>query len=106
MHSKALKTNEIPKGNTGSNSSNLTTACTSIVSRLEVLPDRSAKVSFRVIYAGVGLSLVLLLVEVTFKHLGTFGDEQDMMRIVIMNVMIAAVCFVAMVCSALHYIYR
>lgn len=108
MDRKPLKAHEVLRKGTqqGSNESNLSTACSSIVSRLEVLPDRQAKIWFRVIYAGVGLSLLLLLLEVALKHSGTFENKRDRMKIVEMNVAIALVCFIAMVCSSIHYVYR
>ncbi|GMH46032.1 hypothetical protein BSKO_13996 [Bryopsis sp. KO-2023] len=80
--------------------------CDDVVSRIEVLPDKSAKLLFRVLYVGVGFGLAVLLVGMSLKVEGFFEGEAGRRNLALSNLVSGCVCSVVMTVCLGSYIVR
>ncbi|GMH45956.1 hypothetical protein BSKO_13920 [Bryopsis sp. KO-2023] len=80
--------------------------CESVVSRIELLPDKTAKFLFRLIYFSVAMSFVVLLTQVSLKADGQFEVAAARFSAGIANAVVASACACAMFCAVVHYINR
>ncbi|GMH41654.1 hypothetical protein BSKO_09564 [Bryopsis sp. KO-2023] len=77
-----------------------------VVSRMEILPDKTAKYIFRGIYVGVFMSLLLLVSQVVMKSKGVFKDGQASLRVGIPNLIVGGICMVTLLSTLGRYSWR